>query len=58
MSTTTLHGIPSSSYWQSHHPYLRMYRVLIIIVVVINSIITASLASQLQYIIMSSGVAR
>lgn len=58
MSTTTLHGIPSSNYWQSHHPYLRMYRVLIIIVVVINSIITASLASQLQYIIMSSGVAR
>lgn len=57
MSTiTTLHGIPNSNYWQSHHSYLRMYRNLIITVVLI--IIIASLASQLQFTIMSSGMAR
>lgn len=51
MSTTTLHGIPSTNYWQSHHSYLRMYRNLIIIVVafiIITTFIRASLASQLQ----------
>lgn len=50
MNTTTLHGIPSSNYWQSHHSYLRMYRNLIIVVVfIITIIIIVSLASQLQY---------
>lgn len=32
-STSTLHEIPSSNYWQSHHPFRRMYRNLIITVV-------------------------
>lgn len=41
---TTLHGIPSSNYWQSHHPYLKTYRNLIITIIII-----ALLASQLQY---------
>lgn len=41
---TTLHGIPSSNYWQSHYPYLKTYRNLIITIIII-----ALLASQLQY---------
>lgn len=35
MSTATLCGILSLNYWQSQHPYLRMYRNLITIVAVL-----------------------